>query len=111
MYTKIIGRILLSSLFIISALHTIFYGFDGFVKAIESKNLPFPVILAILVISIKLLGGLSIAFDRYADYGTIALLIFMLMVTPLYHNGISDPKQFNNMMKNIAIIGGFLLLL
>lgn len=108
---RLIGRNLLASLFIISALNSIIYDFDGFVKAIESKNLPYPVILAIFVLTIKLLGGLSIAFNYYSTYGALSLLLFMLIVTPLFHNAFADPKQFNNMLKNIAIIGGLLLIL
>ena len=108
--TRLIGRNLLASLFVVSALYSIFYDFNGFAKAVESKNLPFPIILAILALTIKILGGLSIAFNYYSNFGTLVLLIFMLLVTPIFHNAFIDPSQFNSMMKNIAIIGGLLLL-
>jgi|LakMenE01Jun11ns_1017448.scaffolds.fasta_scaffold9136151_1 putative oxidoreductase len=107
-----LGRILIASLFIASACKTIFYdGFNTFVGAIESKKIPYPVILAIIVLIIKILGGFSIIFNNYTNLGIYSLLLFTVLATGMYHNAFVDPSQFNNMMKNIALIGGLLLLL
>ena len=66
--------------------------------------------MAVLVLTLKLLGGLSIATNYYSNFGTLSLLIFMLVVTPLFHNAFIDPSQFNSMMKNLAVMGGLFLL-
>lgn len=108
---KIIARILLASLFVISAMKSILFDFNGFAGAVRSKNIPFPFLVATLVLTTKLLGGLSIIFDKYSKIGTVALVAFTLLATVLFHNAFKDPTQFNSMMKNISIIGGLLFYL
>ena len=109
--TQLIGRLLLANLFIASALYEATFGFNHFVGIIEEKGLPFPVILAIVALTVKLLGGFSVALDINAQLGALALIIFMLIVTPIYHNGFKDLKEMAPMLKNIAVIGGLMLLL
>ena len=67
--TNFIGKNTIATVFILSALKSIFFGFNGFVDKIRSKNLPFPVILAVLALTIKMLGGFSIILGRYTNYG------------------------------------------
>ena len=38
-------------------------------------------------------------------------LVFMVLATALFHNPLSDPSQKIHFMKNLAITGGFVLLL
>lgn len=112
MINQIIGRVLLASLFVSTAIKTILTDFGGFSAMIASKNIPYPALLAILVLGLKLIGGLSIVFDsRFSKMLNFLLIIFMVVATVLFHNAFKDPQQFNNMMKNIAIIGGLFLLL
>lgn len=103
------GRILLASLFVLSALKSILFNFSGFVDAVKSKNLPFPIFVAIIALSMKLFGGLSLMFDYYGVVGAYILILFTFLATVLFHNVFIDPSQFNNAMKNIAIIGGLLI--
>jgi hypothetical protein len=48
-------------------------------------------------------------FSEYAKYACYALAGFTLLATLLYHMPV-DSNQKNHMLKNISIIGGFLLL-
>ena len=107
---KRIGKLLIAYLFIASAAYEGIFGFTDFVDLIKNKGLPFPLILAILAITVKILGGFSIALDIYPKIGTIALIVFMLIVTPIYHNGFAELEEMDSMLKNIAIIGGLLLI-
>ena len=109
--TTFVGRGLIASLFIISGVYSLFFNFNGFSGAIAAKNLPFPTILAIFVLSLKILAGTFLVFNYHAYLATISLIGFTALATVIYHNGFVDASQFNNMMKNFAIIGGLLLLL
>ena len=108
--TKNIGRILIGSLFLISAIHSLFFEFHEFAKLIELKHIPFPFIIAFIVLIFKLVSGILIISNNYENYILTLLIIFVLMATILYHNIFVNMTQFNNMIKNIAIIGGLMLL-
>jgi putative oxidoreductase len=105
----VVGRILMSLLFILSALKAIFFDFNSFSSAVESKQLPLPTIVAVIALSMKLTGGLFLATDYHSLFGAYVLLVFTIMATVLFHNVFEDSSQFNNMFKNIAIIGGLLI--
>ena len=105
------GRVLLASLFIVSAIKSIFWGFGDFSNAVASKNIPFPVFVAVLVLAVKIVGGISVATDYKSMYGAFSLLVFTILATIMFHNPFADPGQLTNMLKNIAIIGGIVLLI
>lgn len=104
------GRILLGSLFLISAINSLFFGFNNFVNTVKSKNIPFPMFVALIVLIFKLIASILIISDYYENYIITSLIIFVTMTIFLYHNAFIDNEQLNNMMKNIAIIGGLILL-
>ena len=73
---SLLGRTLIASLFIVSALMTIFTkgGFQNFSDMFKSKNLPLPNVLAALSLMLKIVGGLLIIFD-YSNFNKIILSI------------------------------------
>jgi putative oxidoreductase len=110
--TTLVGRILFSLLFIMSAAgnfkpETIAYAASA---GVPLANLAVPAsgILA-------LLGGLSIMLGYKARWGGIALVAFLAPVTVMMHNfwAVTDPMmhqmQFVNFMKNLGLIGGALM--
>ena len=106
-----LGDLLLALLFVVSGLKG-FMNLKGFSGLIASKSIPFPGLVAIAVLSLKVLGGFSIAMnDEYSLLYTKGLLVFMALATILYHNVFVDPSQLNHALKNIAVIGGLLYLL
>ena len=105
-----IGRILIGSLFLISAIDSLFFGFESFVNNVKSKNIPFPFLIALIVLFFKLISSLLIIFNYYNNYVITALILFVILTIQFYHNTFIDNTQLNNMMKNIAIIGGLMLL-
>ena len=118
---KTIGALLLNALFVISAYGKI-VGFKGTVGSLKSmfwvKNLPewFFQFTIFMVIVLLLVGPGVImysfydrTFSEYAKYACYALAGFTALATLLYHMPV-DSNQKNHMLKNISIIGGFLLL-
>lgn len=107
--TNNIGRILIGLLFIVSGVLSAM-DVPGFAASIAGKGLPFPTYLAYFGLAMKILGGLSVATNWYVSTGKMMLVLFTLVATALFHNPLQDPTQVNNMLKNLAVIGGLLLI-
>jgi putative oxidoreductase len=108
------GRVLLAAMFVISGFGKI-TGFDGTVGYIASKGLPVPELLAIGAILIEFGGGLAIIAGWKTRWAALAFAVFLLVITPIFHNFWAVPEaqaamQKINFMKNVSILGGFLLL-
>ncbi|ARF12160.1 hypothetical protein Klosneuvirus_3_295 [Klosneuvirus KNV1] len=113
MDTKYIGKLLLVSLFIISGIYSLIYKFDDFSNAVISKGIPLAILIAFAVLLFKIIAGLVILLsknEQYTKISVICLIIFTTIATILFHNPFTDKSQFNNMLKNVAVIGGLLLL-
>src|SRR5437868_5048806 len=100
-----LGKILIGSLFVMTSIRIFLINFTNFVKFIESKDIPFACIVAIIVLSLKLVCGLIIMTsdnEKLVNVAAYGLIIFVVMTTVLYHNPIKNGEQFDMMMKNIA---------
>jgi putative oxidoreductase len=111
-YGPLVGRILLSLIFIISGFGKI-TGFSGTVGYIASKGLPAPALFAILAIVFELGGGLMLLTGWKARLGAAALFVFTALAALLFHNYWALPpeqaqNQMIHFMKNITIMGGLL---
>jgi putative oxidoreductase len=113
-WAALLGRILLSILFIESGFGKI-GGFEHTVASIASHGLPFPQLLAAITIAVELGGGLLVLIGWQARWVALLLAAFVVVITPIFHNFWSAPAaqaiaQQINFMKNVAIVGGILLL-
>ena len=108
-FQRRVGKIMMASLFLVSAAVSII-GFDDFLGLIKGKNLPIPFVLAIMAITLKFVGGFLLATGYLEKPGVIILIIFTLIATVIFHRP-TDPAQLNNFLKNMAIIGGLILIL
>ena len=107
--TNNIGRILLGVLFLVSGIQSAM-DFQGFSGSVAGKGLPFPTYLAAVALAFKILGGASVTTGMYLSTGKIMLVLFTLASTALFHNPIADPSQMTNFLKNMAVVGGLLLI-
>ncbi len=109
-YLALVGRILISYIFITSGWGKIFH-FVGTAAAMGGKGLPFPEILLVLTILVELGGGLMILLGWHARWAALALFLWLIPVTLVFHRfwGI-DPaavqNQHINFIKNVTIMGG-----
>ena len=111
----LVGRILLAAVFIISGFAKV-GGFDGTAGYIASKGLPLPQVLTALTILVELGGGLLLAVGWKARWAALAIAVFTLLATFLFHNfwtmtGPQRTDDFNNFWKNMAIVGGMLMVM
>ncbi len=108
----LVGRVLLSILFIVAGLGKI-AGFEGTVGYIASKGLPMPALGAALAIAVEFGVGLAFLLGFKARAAALILAVFTIATGLLFHNfWAMDAAQVmvNQIMfmKNLAIAGGFL---
>jgi len=82
-----------------------------------AKGVPMPEIAVALAGLLILIGGLSVLLGFWPQLGAACIILFLAIVTPVMHNfwAISDPAQrladTINFAKNIALLGGALMML
>lgn len=82
-----------------------FSGTVGFVSSIVPAA---GLIVTILVILIKIGGGLAVLTGFKAKEGAWALIIFSAATILMVHYNLADQMQLIQALKNLAIIGGLL---
>ena len=108
-YGPLVGRILLSVIFIIAGFKKII-GFSGTAGYMASKGLPMVDVLLVLTIIIELGGGLMILLGWQARYAATAIFLFIIPVTFVFHPFWVE-EQMNAFMKNLAIMGGMMYIM
>jgi putative oxidoreductase len=105
----LVARVFLATLFLVSGLGILAApsGFAGYMGAI---GLPFPTLVAWLVIAVKVLGGLAIIVGFQTRLAAYAIAAFAVGSAFLGHFDFADQNEMNQFMKNLAIAGGFLAL-
>ena len=103
----LIGRILISALFLISAFNKIF-NLGGSMGWMESFGVPgfliFPAIAIELILPVLVIVGYQ------ARIAAGILSIFCLATAFIFHFDFSDQMQFILFLKNIGLAGGFLFI-
>jgi putative oxidoreductase len=110
----LIGRILIAVIFLVSGYGKI-AGFDGVAGYIGSKGLPMPEVLAALTIVLELVGGVLLVIGYKVRWVAIVFFLWLIPTTYLFHRfwGIDAAQvqaQQINFLKNVSIMGAFLLL-
>ncbi|MEE8056056.1 MAG: DoxX family protein [Gammaproteobacteria bacterium] len=111
-YGPIVGRILLAAIFIVAGMNKLL-NFGGTAAYMESAGLPMVEVLLVATIVIELGGGLMIALAWNARWAALAIFLFIIPVTLIFHDfwtveGQEMQNQLNHFMKNLAIMGGML---
>ncbi len=82
---------------------------SGTENYIAAAGIPAAGVLSVLVIMIEIFGGLSILLGFKAKWGAIALFIFLIPVTLIFHTEFTDQIQSIMLLKNLAMMGGLLM--
>ena len=105
-YSSLIGRMLLSTIFLLSGLNKVMdpAGTQGYMT---SMGLTWATTLLYLgAVGVELGGGLSLLLGYRTKIGAIALMLFMIPATLIFHTKFSDQNQMIHFLKNLAMIGG-----
>jgi len=110
-----VGRTLLVLIFLISGFNKI-GGFEGTAGYMESKGIPLASLALVITIIIEIGGAAMIAAGYRARLAAAVIFLWMIPVTFIFHAFWSVPQeqmqtQFIMFFKNIAMMGGLLLIM
>jgi putative oxidoreductase len=110
----LVGRILISAIFIVSAIGKLSDPATT-IGYMQSAHVPYTGILVYVASLAELLGGLAILFGFLSRLGAIGLFIYLIPTTYFFHGfwrlaGAEQQMQLTQFLKNLAIMGGLLLL-
>ncbi|MFP5078584.1 DoxX family protein [Rhizobium sp. YIM 134829] len=105
----LIGRILLSIIFILAGFGKI-TNIGGTAGYFGSMGLPVPMVTAVVVSLVELVGGLFILVGFLTRPTAYVLALFCIATAFIAHYNFSDMNQMINFQKNFAMAGGFLVL-
>ena len=108
----LLGRILLSAIFIISGVSKLF-NWATTSQFMAMHGVPMPSLFLLGAILIEIVGGLSLLLGFRARQGAALLFLYLIPVTLIFHDfwalgGADRQMQMINFLKNISIMGGLL---
>jgi putative oxidoreductase len=111
----LLGRVLMAAIFLNSGFHKLM-GLEGFAGYLAGHGLPagaYPI--AVLAACVEFFGALCVLIGFGTRYAALLLAAFTLVAALIAHRFWEvDPAQYtnqmNHFMKNITIVGGFLVL-
>ena len=104
---EILGRILLSAIFLINGIGKIF-NYKGTIQYME--NFDVPGYLIIPAITVEILFPILLIIGYYTKFSALVLSLFTLVLAVIFHTDFSNQMQLISFLKNIAIAGGFLII-
>lgn len=110
----LIGRILMSALFLISGSLKVM-GFHASVGMVIAKGMPLPTLAILGAIVFEILGGLAILVGYQTRIVCWVLFLYLIPTTLIFHNFWADQgalraAMMTHFLKNLAIMGGLLFL-
>jgi putative oxidoreductase len=111
----VIGRLLLGVYFLQAGIRN-FGKIPLHTGIIGKRGVPMPREALLVGLAVQVLGGLSVALSIFPAIGAVGLILFTIGATLLYHDFWRFPAEermshFNSFMTNLALIGGFLLVI
>ena len=104
----LIARILLVAIFLWSGVNKILHPTDT-QAYMAAFGMPLTWFFLPAAIALELLGGLSVLLGIYPRLGAAALAFFTLITGFIFHSNFTDPLEQIMFMKNLAMVGGLLL--
>ena len=105
-----LGRILIGILFLVSGVGFLL-NFE-MLKGLVGTIFPFVTLVSIIVLMMKIGGGLSLILGIRVRLGSYVLILFTLLTIIFFHLKAAlggDPNEMVMALKDLAIIGGLLL--
>lgn len=108
-YLPLIARLFLSPLFLWAGLGKIMQPV-GTQQYMAAFGMPLTGFFLVIAIVIEVGGGLLLLVGYKTRWAALGLMIFTLASTLVFHTQLSDQLQQIMFLKNMAIIGGLLML-
>ena len=104
---EVVGRIFLSTLFLINGISKITY-YEGTLEYMESFNVP--EYLLIPAIIVEILFPILLIIGYKTRLSAIVLSLFTVLLAIIFHTDFSNQMQLTAFLKNFAIAGGLLII-
>ncbi|QPN64075.1 DoxX family protein [Synechococcus sp. CBW1004] len=105
-----IARVLLCLVFVNAVIGKL-TGFGAVAGVIAAKGLPLAPLLLVAAMALMAVGSALVISGWKARLGAILLLLFLVPTTLIFHSDVADTMQRIQLLKNLAIIGGLLLVI
>ncbi len=111
---RLVGRILLGGVFVVSGYGKLM-ALTAFAASLEQKGVPAASALAPVGASVEFFGGLAIVLGVEVRSAALLMIAFVIVATLISHRfwelqDAARRAQVTQFTKNMAIIGGFVLL-
>lgn len=111
----VVARVLVAQIFVIAGVRKLF-GYAGTIGYFKALGVPMPEVVVPLSIALELGGGILLALGVKTRIVAVALCLFTIGTALIGHQfWAADTAQFNgqlnNFLKNVAMAGGFLMML
>ena len=103
-----IARVLLCLVFVNAVIGKLM-GFGAVAGVIAAKGLPGAPLLLVAAMALMAVGSVLVISGWKARLGAVLLLLFLVPTTLIFHSDVADNMQRIQLLKNLAIIGGLLL--
>jgi putative oxidoreductase len=103
-----IARVLLCLVFVNAVIGKL-TDFAGVAGAIAAKGLPLAPLLLLAAMALMAVGSVLVISGWKARLGVALLLVFLIPTTLIFHGDVADKMERIQLFKNLAIIGGLLL--
>jgi putative oxidoreductase len=103
----LIGRILVSAIFLISGLGKIAAP-AGMIGYIKSAGLPLPLLAFAIAVVVEIGGGLALIAGYRTRLVAAVMAAFCVATALGFHSDFADQNQFVHFFKNMAMTGGLL---
>ena len=113
-YLSPVARFLLSLIFVLSGIGKIVQ-FSTMVGFAQAKGLPAPQAAIAVAALVEVVGGVALLTGFKARWAALVLGLFLIPTTLIFHNfwavtdAMQHQDQFIHFMKNVAILGGLLM--
>jgi putative oxidoreductase len=104
---SLFGRALLALVFILAGINKL-QGYEATANMMQQFGVPTMLLPGTIVLEI--VGGLAVLAGFYARLAAIPLALFTLATAVIFHSNFADDVQLAMFLKNLAIVGGFLLI-
>jgi putative oxidoreductase len=111
----LLARLALGAIFVVSGWGKL-HGFEGFAASLANRGVPAAQIFAVLGVTAELGGGLAVVLGFMTRYASLLMLTFTIVATGISHrywevgDAAAHAQQMTQFMKNLTMLGGFLLL-
>jgi len=111
---SVVGRFMLCLIFLLSAVANKIPNFADTVDKMDKAGVPYPQFALVGAIVFLIAGSISLLIGYRARIGSLLLIVFLVLASYYFHDfweheGDEKQQQMIQFMKNLAIMGGMLM--